>query len=65
MAQTVKSADGWKVTVEKPFIRAKHRNYGDLVVNVEMMGALEAMRMIAFKMDEMEVMGDRRMGKPR
>ena len=42
MKKTVKSTDGWKVTVEKPFLRAKHRNYGDLVVNVEMMGALEA-----------------------
>ena len=65
MKRSAKSADGWTVSVEKPCMRAKHRNYGDIVVNVEMMGALEAMHLLTNRMDLAEVMGDRRMGNPR
>ena len=61
----IKSIDGWTVTTEPPFIRAKHRRYGDIVVNAEMMGACAALNLLTHRMDGMEARGERRMGNPR
>lgn len=51
----IKTPDGWKVTLEPPFLRAKHRKYGDVVVNMgELEGLSAALGLLSNKVHGMQ-----------